>query len=232
MPLTLYDLVDRHGNRYSPYGWRVRMALAHKGLHPDVELCSHGDKKLQFSGQKLVPVIVHEGRVVNDSWKIACYLDEAFPDRPVLMDGPQARAEARFINLWADSTLGRPLVRSFYADIFDSLRPDVDAQAFRHAREERTSKTLEELRSSREQDFKEVNHLLAPLNVLLGEQANLAGEKPGYADYIVFGTLQMPLYINGTDPVSKDHKAIHAWRSRLQSQYESLSKPLHDDAAR
>jgi len=30
LAITFYDLVDKHGSRYSPYGWRVRMALAHK----------------------------------------------------------------------------------------------------------------------------------------------------------------------------------------------------------
>src|SRR5262245_42620863 len=91
LPFTLYDLMDRHGRRYSPYGWRIRLALAHKGLEPAVELCWHSDKKLAFSGQHLVPVLVDGTRVVNDSWKIACHLDEAYPERPVLMQGEQGR---------------------------------------------------------------------------------------------------------------------------------------------
>src|SRR5258708_1967353 len=86
--ITLYDLVDKDGKRYSPYGWRIRMALAHKGLDVAVELCWHSDKKkLSFSGQSLVPVLVDDQQVVSDSWNIACYLDEAYPNRPMLMGG-------------------------------------------------------------------------------------------------------------------------------------------------
>src|SRR5436190_20009734 len=81
LALTFYDLVDKSGRRYSPYGWRIRMALAHKGLDAAVELCWHSDKeKLAFSGQHLVPVLRDPGKAVHDSWNIACYLDQTYPD--------------------------------------------------------------------------------------------------------------------------------------------------------
>ena len=32
MTITFYDLAGGDGRRFSPFGWRVRMALAHKGL--------------------------------------------------------------------------------------------------------------------------------------------------------------------------------------------------------
>ena len=59
-----------------------------QGSYSAIELCWHmATRKLSFSGQSLVPVLVDGGRVVNDSWNIACYLDEAYPDRPKLMEG-------------------------------------------------------------------------------------------------------------------------------------------------
>ncbi len=39
-----------------------------------------------------VPVIVDgnkDGKWVNDSWAIAKYLEETYPDRPSLFDGPE-----------------------------------------------------------------------------------------------------------------------------------------------
>src|SRR5581483_11411258 len=67
LAITFYDLVDRDGRRYSPYGWRVRMALAHKGLDAKAELTWHSDKKkLAFSGQHLVPVIRDGDKAVSD----------------------------------------------------------------------------------------------------------------------------------------------------------------------
>jgi glutathione S-transferase len=220
MSLILYDLVDRDGRRYSPYGWRTRLALAHKGLYAKVELCWHSDTKLIFSGQSLVPVLVDGETVVNDSWRIACYLDEAYPDHPMLMDGPQARGFAKFINSWTDTTVGRPLVRSLYLDIWNSLHPSADQEAFRRRREERNGATLETLRANRAKDFDELNHAITPFNELLQQQPFAAGAQPAYSDYIVFGTLQMPQYLNRVDPIAPHHEAIIRWRAAMRDRFD------------
>jgi glutathione S-transferase len=225
-PLTtiLYDLVDRHGRRYSPYGWRIRMALAHKGITPAVELCWHSDKrKLAFSGQHLVPVVVDGERVVSDSWQIACHLDEAYPDRPLLMDGVQGRSFARFLNSWTDTIIGRPLVRSLYLDILKSLHPDADAEEFRRRREERNGATLEALHANRAKDFQELNRAMLPLNELLRGQRYIAGSAPAYVDYIVFGTLQMPRHLGDIDPLGPEQDAVLRWRGDMQRMFDGLA---------
>jgi glutathione S-transferase len=217
-----YDLVDREGRRYSPYGWRVRMALAHKGLDATAELTWHSDtKKLAFSGQHLVPVIRDGDKAVSDSWAIANYLDEAYPDRPMLMDGAQAKAFAKFLNTWMDQIVGRPLVRSLYLDILNSLHPDANAVEFRRRREERNGATLEALHANRAKDFAELNHSLLPLNELLKQQPFVAGQKPAYADYIVFGTLQMPYRI-GIEPLLPQNDAVIRWRGEMRKLFNGL----------
>ena len=224
MAITLYDLTDKDGRRYSPYGWRIRMALAHKRLNAAVELCWHGDtEKLKFSGQSLVPVLVDNDIVVHDSWNIACYLDEAYPNRPMLMDGAQARATTRFINLWMDEQIGRPLVRSLYLDIWNSLHSKADADAFRKKREDRIGRTLEALHADREKDFEEVNRLIGPLNELLRRQPFVAGQAPAYPDYIVFGTLQMPRILNGAE-IILNQDAIVEWRDRMRQLFGGLAE--------
>jgi glutathione S-transferase len=223
LAITLYDLVDKDGKRYSPYGWRTRMALAHKGLHTATELCWHSDRKLSFSGQSLVPVLVDDTRVVNDSWNIACYLDEAYPDRPILMEGPQGRSFARFLNVWIDTIIGRPLVRSLYLDIWKSLHPEADRDEFRKRREERNRGTLEALFAGRAKDFEELNRAIAPLNDLLRSQPFVAGAAPAYVDYIVFGTLQMPRRLNDVDPLSAQQDAILRWRDAMRGLFNGLA---------
>src|SRR3546814_11936208 len=90
MAITFFDLCGRDAKRFSPYGWRTRMALAHKGLDYDLELVKFTEKhKLAFSGQALAPVIRHGERPVNDSWAIADSLEDDHPDRPPLL-GPAA----------------------------------------------------------------------------------------------------------------------------------------------
>lgn len=223
LAIILYDLVDKDGRRYSPYGWRTRMALAHKGLHAAIELCWHSDRKLSFSGQSLVPVLVDGARVVNNSWSIARYLDEAYPDRPMLMEGAQGYSFARFFNLWIDTVIGRPLVRSLYLDIWESLHPDVDRNEFRKRREERNGATLEAMYVNRAKDFEELNRAIAPLNELLRSQPFVAGSSPAYVDYIVFGTLQMPRRLNDIDPLSPKQEEILRWRHAMRGLFDGLA---------
>jgi glutathione S-transferase len=223
LAITFYDLVDKDGRRYSPYGWRIRMALEHKGLDAAVELCWHGDKKkLAFSGQHLVPVLRDGERVVSDSWAIACYLEEAYPNRPMLMDGAQGRSFARFLNTWTDTVIGRPLVRSLYLDILKSLHPDADAHEFRKRREERNGATLETLYANRAKDFEELNRAMLPLNELLCHQPFVAGSVAAYADFIVFGTLQMARRLN-VEPLFPQQDGIRRWRDAMRKLFNGLA---------
>ena len=92
--------------RFSPYCWRIRMALAHKGLEAETVPWRFTEKEaIDFSGQKLVPVLVHGDHVVSDSWQIACYLEDTFPERPSLFGGASGRALSLFVNSWSDTTL-------------------------------------------------------------------------------------------------------------------------------
>jgi len=77
MAITLYDLAGAEAERrFSPFCWRTRMALAHKGL--EVETVpwrfTEKDKLPQPNGGR-VPVIVDGGQVVHDSSAIADHLE-------------------------------------------------------------------------------------------------------------------------------------------------------------
>ena len=89
------------------------MALWHKGLEADFIPVQLGQKnKIAFSGQKLVPVLREDdGRVIHDSWTIACYLEDAYGDRPSLFGGAAGRAGARFLDSWVDSAVHPALIR-------------------------------------------------------------------------------------------------------------------------
>src|SRR5204862_2604837 len=120
----------------------------------------------------------------------------------------------QFLNTWTDTVIGRPLVRSLYLDILKSLHPDADAQEFRKRREERNGATLEVLHANRAKDFEELNRAILPLNELLRHQPYVAGSVAAYADYIVFGTLQMARRLH-IEPLSPQQGDIIRWRDAM-----------------
>src|SRR3974377_2034896 len=103
MGLHLYDLAGAQvERRFSPYCWRAKLALAHKGLALVTVPWRFPDKgAIPFSGQGRVPVLVDDDRIVFDSWTIATYLEDAYPDRPSLFRGDGGCAATRFITAWA-----------------------------------------------------------------------------------------------------------------------------------
>src|ERR1700722_16284302 len=104
MGLQLYDLAGAEPERrFSPYRWRIKLALMHKGLAFDTIAWRFTDKDaIAFSGQGRVPVLIDGDRVVFDSWTIATYLEDNYADRPSLFRGDGGRAVTRFVNAWAD----------------------------------------------------------------------------------------------------------------------------------
>src|ERR1700684_3172728 len=70
MSIIMHDLAGTDPElRFSPYCWRTRFALAHKGLPVETVPWRFTEREaLAFSGQAKVPVIQDEGRIVFDSW--------------------------------------------------------------------------------------------------------------------------------------------------------------------
>ena len=91
MTLTLYS------KYVNSAGERVRIALALKGL--EYEYISVGDigwdAYEQINPQRLMPTLKLGDRIVPQSTAILEYLEETFPEPPLLPDDPVVRAQAR-----------------------------------------------------------------------------------------------------------------------------------------
>jgi glutathione S-transferase len=121
--ITLWELKGRDGRRYSMFSWRTKMALKHKGLDYESQAVLMSDKAaIAFSGGKTVPIIKDgedgEMRVVRDSWQIAEYLEDRYPERPTLFGGGIGRGMAQAFNTWADRTLLPVLMPVIVADLY------------------------------------------------------------------------------------------------------------------
>ena len=66
----LYELAGSDENRrFSPYCWRARMALAHKGIEVESQPWHFTEKEaISFSGQERVSVLINAENTISDSW--------------------------------------------------------------------------------------------------------------------------------------------------------------------
>ncbi len=111
MPLQLYQFAVSH------FSEKVRWALDHKGLaYEPVYLLPgmHARTIRELTGQKAtsVPVLVDNGRPVQDSAAILDHLDATFPGRQLLPESPDEQASALAWENRLDEQAG-PAVRTF-----------------------------------------------------------------------------------------------------------------------
>jgi glutathione S-transferase len=86
---------------------KVRIALAEKELPHKEHLMTLGGDQFDPAYMKLnpnavVPTLIHDGQPIIESSVILYYLDEAFPERPLMPVGPFARAKTRLFNKLID----------------------------------------------------------------------------------------------------------------------------------
>ncbi len=223
MTMTLYDLAGAEDERrFSPFCWRARLALAHKGLDADCVPVRFTEKdRIAFSGGRTFPVLADGERAIVDSWDIACYLEDTYPDRPSLFGGPIGRHEARFIAAWVDTVIHPQLVTMVVADIWNHLH-EKDRDYFRQSREARFRAPLEEVQKGREERLPAFRAALAPLREVLRHADYLCGNEPAYGDYAVFGTFQWARSISPLR-LLEDDDPIYAWRARMLALFDGLA---------
>ena len=217
MSITLYDLAGANPDlRFSPYCWRTKLALRHKGLDYEAIPWRFTDKHaLEPTGQGKVPTIIDNGRWVHDSWTIALYLDEVYPGKPKLFPDAQSRNLARFINSWCDWSV-LPNTRELAVRHVFAAIADQDKEYFRASREKAVGITLEAFGADRAAAHKKFEQGLKPAEVTLGDHAFLHGAEPGYGDYALFGTLLWPDTVV-PEPVIPADSAVGRWFSRMQA---------------
>ena len=88
---------------------RVALALGHKGVACEWVDVDPDDRSpvVEVSGQELVPVVVADGLVLSDSPAILRWIEEQWPEPPLLPAGP-ARAEILVFCDWFNRVWKRP----------------------------------------------------------------------------------------------------------------------------
>ena len=222
MVRQLYELCGTDPARvFSPFCWRARMALAHKGLDfESVPWRFTETDRLAFAGHDKVPVLVDGDRVVADSWAIALHLDAAYPDAPGLLGGNPA--PYRLVAAWNDTIVQPAIARLIVSDVPALLDPPQRAY-FIESREKRYGMPLGEVTADREARLPGFRQALQPMRAVLKGQPFLGGAAPDYADFILFGSF---MWARSTSPlpllVADD--PVHGWRERLLDRHPSVAR--------
>jgi len=113
----------------SPFAWRVWLALEHKKIPYDFKLLSfdRGDTTAPafraINPRGMVPTIVDEGFALWESSAILEYLEERYPEIPLLPKDLRARATVRRIAAEAAHSLSPLVNRLFEATLFHDGPP-------------------------------------------------------------------------------------------------------------
>jgi glutathione S-transferase len=223
--IRLHELVLGNGRSASPYVWRIRYALAHKGLA--FESVHHGFTEIPaaFAGRfRTVPVLEMQGIMLAESWDIADHLDRMFPDRPRLFSGPPEYAMVRLFEAWFAQEVTRKLFRLYALDVHNAARP-VDRAYFRQSREARIKGvTLEDFTANRATLLPATRESLGPLRAQLARYPFLGGDVPNYADYIALGTFQWVASVSTLPLLARDDTALLGYLERGFDLYGGLGR--------
>ena len=145
---TRYHII---GNYISPYVRKVLVCMEMKGLDYSIDPIAPfvgNDRFSQLSPLRRIPVLIDGERVINDSTVICHYLEELHPQVPLYPADVGDRAQARWLEEYADSWLGDVVIWGMFYQmgvkrfLFDEAP---DEAVIARARDEQLPATLDYL---------------------------------------------------------------------------------------
>lgn len=224
MTIQIYELCGANPERlFSPHCWKVRMAVAHKGLDwQTIPIPFTKVATIEGGDSRRIPVIRDGDTVVEESFEIARYLESTYPDANSLFNGSGGEALSLQIINWSQTALHPEVVKLCLLDIYNSLAPD-DQAFFRTTREKMFGCTLEEFSARHAKDGENLGKALLPLELTLKKQKFIGGDSPLFADYAVFGALQW-LRTSSAEDYLAQGSAVAQWFDALLDMYGGMGR--------
>lgn len=217
MTIEFYELAAENTDiKFSPFVWRTRMALLHKGV--EFESIAWQFKDRDTKEHKTVPAIYDNGKMVSDSWEIAKYLDAQYPDKPMLMKDAEAEAHAQLVSNICNAMLfGTAVSMAIYP--VSQIIDDESAAYFIETREAKFGKKLVDLNNEDKDAAKAtLAKGLGVFEATLGTSDYLGGDSPTYADYTLFGVLKW-IDVVAYRPVDESTN-VGKWFDRISAMYD------------
>lgn len=221
--MKLWELAGAEDDRvFSPYCWRIRLALAHKGLAAESVPWRFTEKSaIAATGQGAVPVLEDGADLLHDSWAIALHLEKTRPENP-LFAGASAQSLAFFFKQWVERTVHLPMLKVVIVDIHRHLHAS-DQAYFRESREKRFGQTLEAVAGDTKAAVAALSAALDPLRPVIVQHPFVSGATPGFADYALFGAFQWARAVSPTRLLAPDDP-LFGWRERMLDLFDGLAR--------
>ncbi|KAI9005420.1 hypothetical protein CLU79DRAFT_850059 [Phycomyces nitens] len=198
-PIQFYELcLPAIGEKpWSPNTYKTRFSLNIKGLSYEAIWLTFEDipnvipKITKTSDAPTVPVIVdvEKDQVVQDSFKIAKYLEATYPETPSLFHGDERLHKS--MEETFDKSLLLPLSCLVALKII-KFCGDEDAQArLRKTRESKYGVTMEQIVGNPKDHLKTIHKELESVKDILSKSLYLTGSKVGWADVVLASRLKM-----------------------------------------
>lgn len=255
--IKLYDLspLPTSTRYYSPTAWKTRMGLLHKNVEFEtvpINLLDLRGGLAKRSGHPniTVPAIeLPDGTFIYDSFRIAEWLEETYPDAPSLFtgDGKSARdAHPEHVltgkNYSRIMDLGLGASKSEWAVWYELFFPKLDQQIL--GEEQRAYFTSDArlgpqgyqkvMGLDRQELIRRAKMNVQPLVELLRERPGqyFQGTHPGQVDYIIFGRYA---YCRMLDPVltkeiwDEQGEELSNWIQKLCQAYNEHAQQLFEN---
>jgi glutathione S-transferase len=224
MSIKIYELCGSDPEHlFSPHCWKVRMALAHKGLDWEtIAIPFTGVATIEGGDSRRVPVIRDGDTVVEESFEIARYLESTYPNTASLFNGVGGEALTLQVINWCQVHVHPEVVKLCLLDIHKALAP-ADQEFFRVTREKMFGCSLEEFSEKHPKNSEGLNKALLPLALTLKKQPYMGGSEPLFADYVVFGALQ---WLRTTAAVNylADDNEVTKWFNALLDRFDGMGR--------
>lgn len=175
------------------------MCLAEKSLDWESRLVNLATNEhlapdyLRLNPNGVVPTLVHDGAVIRDSGVICEYLEEVFPERPLMPSDPVARADVRgwirYLDEVPTAAVRVPSFNMAFLPRYDGLDDDAfqsDQADIRPLRKHFYEKMGRKGFDDREVDnaIEQLQAAIARMDATLERQPWLSGADVGLADFI------------------------------------------------
>ena len=225
-------MLTLHQYNQSPFNQKIQRMLNYKGVPFEEVYWRIADrgKVLKISPSGKLPALEHDGQVVVDSTDMAYYIEQAFPERPLIPTSPRQRGLVHALEDWADESL------YFYEMVLRFTTPgnserntpkliENEAPVLRWLLKRMIPRLLRKAtanqgigRKSIEQLTADTRRHIEAVSNMLGQEDWLVANRLTLADLAVYAMFQCFRDADFVAAMLEEYPAVTAWMARIEAE--------------